>query len=248
MPEQYPTLNKAPITEALVDIRCKLPKGFKVDQFKTIGAEISEAYPIEKIMRMHQATIDVGDREQSVTTHGKINGYRYESSNRTKIVQLSLDGFTFNRLKPYNNWAEVRDEALRLWNLYIELVKPEVINRIALRYINNLNVPMPVMDFRDYLTCPPEVPEGLPQGIISFFYRVVIPANDSKITAIITQALEPKVDIKDYLPIILDIDVIKFTPDGFLEENILAILEKLRNFKNQIFFKSITPKLLEVYR
>ena len=247
MPEQYPTLSKAPITEALVDIRCKLPKGFNVDQFKTIGAKISEDYPLEKTMRVHETKIDVKDAEQIVRTHEKINGYLYESSNRTKLVQLRLDGFTFNRLKPYNNWIEVRDEALRLWNLYIELVKPEVINRIALRYINNLNVPMPVRDFRDYLTCPPEAPEGETTGISGFFYRVVVATEDSRLTAIITQALEPKVDVENYLPIILDIDVIKFTTDGFLEEDILAILEKLRDFKNQIFFSSITKKLLEEY-
>ncbi len=247
MSEQYPTLSKAPITEALVDIRCKLPKGFNMDQFKTIGAKISGDYPFEKIIRVHETKIDVKDDEQIVTTHEKINGYLYESSNRTKIVQLRLDGFTFNRLKPYNNWIEVRDEALRLWNLYTELVKPEFINRIALRYINNLNVPMPVIDFGDYLTCPPEAPEGLTKGISSFFYRVVVATEDSRLTAIITQALETKVDVKDYLPIILDIDVIKFTTDGFLEEDILAILEKLRGFKNQIFFSSITKKLLEEY-
>ena len=248
MSEKYPTLPNAPITEALVDIRCKLPKGFNLDQFKSIGSKITREYSIEKTMKFHETKIDVKDREQSVTTHDKINGYRYESSNGTKIVQLRDDGFTFNRLKPYKNWDEVRDEALQLWNYYKELVQPVFISRIAVRYINNLNIPMPIIDFRDYLTCPPEVPEGLPQGIISFFYRVVIPAPDPRITAIITQALEPKVDFKDNLPIILDIDVIKFTPDGFLEEDILAILEKLRNFKYQIFFKSITKKLLETYQ
>jgi uncharacterized protein (TIGR04255 family) len=249
MPDQYPTLSKAPITEALVDIRCKLPKGFSLDQFKTIGAKISGDYPFERVMRLHETKIriDVKDDEQSVTTLGKMNGYRYESSNRTRIVQLRLDGFTFNRLKPYSTWIEVRDEALRLWNLYTELVKPVFINRIALRYINNLNVPMPVRNFRDYLTCPPEAPEGPTTGISSFFNRVVVATEDSRLNAIITQALEPKVDVENYLPIILDIDVIKFTMDGFLEEDILAILEKLRDFKNQIFFNSITKKLLEEY-
>jgi len=244
----YPTLPNAPITEALVDIRCKLPKGFNVDQFKSLGLRIKGDYPKEKTMRFFETRIDLKDYEKSVTMGDKINGYRYESSSGTKIVQLREDGFTFNRLKPYEKWEEVKNEALRLWNYYKELVKPEFIKRIELRYINNLNIPMPINDFRDYLTCPPEVPEGLPQGISSFFYRVVIPAPDTRITAIITQALESKVDFKDHLPIILDIDVYKITPDGFLEEDVLAILEKLRNFKNQIFFNSITPKLLEIYK
>ena len=244
---KYPTLPNAPITEALVDIRCKLPKGFNVDHFKSIGIKIAGEYSREKTMKFHEAKIDVKNHEQSVTTYDRINGYRYESSNGTKIVQLRNDGFTFNRLKPYKNWDELRDEALKMWSHYKELAEPVFISRIALRYINNLNIPMPINDFRDYLTCPPEVPEGLPQGISSFFYRVVVPATDPRITAIITQALESKVDFKDRLPIILDIDVIKFTPDGFSEEDILAILEELRNFKNQIFFSSITKKLLETY-
>ena len=88
----------------------------------------------------------------------------------------------------------------------------------------------------------------MPQTLSSFFYRVVVPANDLGVTAIITQALESKDDIKDNVPVILDIDVIKSNSDGFLEDDILSILEKLRKFKNQIFFKSITDKLLEEYR
>lgn len=247
MTDQYPTLTNAPITEAMVDIQCKLPKGFHIDQFKAIGAIISEEYPIEKIMRFHQAQIDVNDSEQKVTTHDKINGYRYESDDGKKIVQLRDNGFTYNRLKPYVDWKDIRDGALSIWKLYIDLVKPELINRIALRYINNLNAPLPMSDFKEYLTCPPEIPEGLPQSLISFFYRVVVPHPDKRITAIISQAFEAQVEFKDKLPIILDIDVFKITTDGFIEEDVVAILEKLRDFKNQIFFSSITRKLLETY-
>lgn len=244
---EYPNLANAPITEALVDIRLKLPKGFNVDNFKLIGKKLMDEYPIEKTLHFREAKISYKDKEQRIATHDTINGYRYQSSNGTKIVQLRDDGFTYNKLKPYNSWEDVRDEALRIWNLYTDLVKPEFINRIALRYINNLNAPLPMNDFKVYLTCPPEVPQGLPQNISSFLYRVVVPQSDNRITAIITQALEAKVDFKDKLPIILDIDVFKITPEGFLEENISAILEKLRTLKNQIFFNSVTKKLLEAY-
>lgn len=248
MSGKYPTLPNAPIKEALVDVRCKLQRDFEVDQFKTIGTDISKDYPIEKSITLHEAKIGVKDKEKSVITYDKVTGYRYESKDGTRIVQLRLDGFTFNRLSPCTHWNEIRDEAFRLWNYYKELAKPEFITRIALRYINNLNIPMPINDFRDYLTCPPEVPEQLPQGISSFFYRVVIPVPDLRITAIITQALESTVEFDHRLPIILDIDVYKFTADGFLEEDVFTILEKLRNFKNEAFFNSITEKLLETYQ
>lgn len=248
MSEKYPKLAKAPITEALIDIRLKLPRSFNVDNFKSIGSQIRSEYPKEKTIYLHEAKISYQQKEQNIAASHIVNGYRYESSDGAKIVQLREDGFTFNRLKPYDNWLDIRDESLRLWNFYNDLVKPEYINRIALRYINNLNAPLPMNDFKDYLSCPPEVPEGLPQVIRSFFYRVIIPHSDARITAIITQALEAKVDIKDKIPIILDIDVFKMTEEGFLREDMVVILEKLREFKNLIFFSSITPKLLETYK
>jgi len=244
---KYPTLKNAPITEALVDIRCDLPKDFDLEKFKTIGEKISEGYPIEKQIHFHVAKINLQGRTSDIATTDKMNGYRYESTDGFRIVQLRGDGYTFNRLKPYKDWPELRDESVRLWKLYKELAKPERINRIALRYINNLNAPLPMKDFKEYLMCPPEVPKGIQQRIISFFYRVTVPHKDNKIIANITQSLEPMVEIKDKVPIILNIDVSKSTPDGFLDEDIMAILEKLRNFKNDIFFTSITPKLLEIY-
>ncbi len=248
MREDFPRLPNAPITEALIDIRCELDTDFNVEEFKTLGQTLSNEYPNEKTMHLHQTKIGLDDNKQDISAIDTIRGYRYESSNGVKIVQLRTDGFTYNRLKPYGSWLELRDEAVRVWNLYFDLVKPKLINRIALRYINNLNAPLPMTDLKDYLTCPPEVPEGLPQFIHSFYCRISIPSADERIYGAITQSLDPLVDLKDKIPIILDIDVVKSTQSGFLEEDIVIILEKLRTFKNQIFFNSITTKLLETYK
>lgn len=248
MPEDFPRLPNAPITEALIDIRCNLDSEFYVEEFKSIGEILSKEYPIEKTLYLHETKIGLVDNQQNISSQDTIEGYRYESTDGIKIVQLRNNGFTYNRLKPYESWIELRDEAIRIWNLYIDLVKPKLINRIALRYINNLNAPLPMSDFKDYLTCPPEVPDGLLQLIRSFLCRVVIPHADERIHGVITQSFDPVVELKDKIPILLDIDVVKMTQDGFLEEDILVILEKLRNFKNQIFFKSITTKLLDTFK
>ena len=113
MSTKYPTLKNAPITEAIVDIRCKLPQDFDVNQFKSIGNKISSDYPIEKVFKIQRAEIPIGgdfeEGEQNVKTRGELRGYIYESSDGTKVVQLKLDGFTFNRLKPYKDWEEIRD-------------------------------------------------------------------------------------------------------------------------------------------
>ncbi len=118
-----------------------------------------------------------------------------------------------------------------------------------MRSINKFDIPLfpqPMLDFNEYLTAAPIVPEGLPQGVNSFLTRVVIHDPGSDATAIITQAFEQIVDPK-FLPIILDIDVFQ-QKEVISEEVAWQALEELRHFKNKIFFASITEKAKELFR
>ena len=242
---EYQILRKAPITEALIDIRVKLSPDVDVIQIDSIYDSIKNEYPQKQEQRISQVHVEQKPDEDIVKSLRKINGYRYISSDNRKIVQVRLDGFTFSRLHPYITWKDLHSEAYRLWLLYKEITSPELIIRVALRYINNLKIPLPIRDFSDFLTAPPPVPEGLPQGVSSFLTRVVIHEPTIGANGIITQALEQVVT--DVAPIILDIDVFKLQPEGLGEKEAWDTIEKLRHFKNLIFFKSITDKLKEIY-
>ena len=77
-----------------------------------------------------------------------------------------------------------------------------------------------------------------------FLTRVVI--HDADITANIVQTMKssPKLD---HIGVILDIDVFKLKEAGFEESSIWPEFEKLRDFKNRIFFESITEKTAGLY-
>lgn len=243
---EYPTLTNAPITEALIDIRVKLPSAFDAIEIGTIYDSIKEQYPEKQEQRISEVKFKLkADAEEISKSDATINGYRYITSDKKQIVQTRLDGFTFSRLHPYIKWEDLRDEAYRLWNLYKDITSPESITRVALRYINNLNIPMPIRDFGDYLTAPPTVPEELPQGVGSFLTRVVIHEPSIGANAIITQALE---QVTDTVPVILDIDVFKLQTKGIEEKEAWETIETLRHFKNKIFFSSITDRLKEMYK
>ncbi len=244
--EQYPILSNAPITEALVDIRVKLPPDADVKKIDPIYELIKDRYPKKQEQRMSEIKIELKPGEELAKQLTKINGFRYLSSDEKEIVQVRMDGFTFNRLFPYTKWEDLRQEAHRLWSIYREITCPDLVTRVALRFINNLKIPMPIKDFDEYLVCPPRVPEKLPQGVSSFLTRVVIHEPSLEASAIITHALESVVG--EVLPIILDIDVFKFRPEGMDEGDIWTTLENLRIFKNRIFFASITKKLEEMFK
>lgn len=249
----YPTLKNAPITEALIDIRVKLPSSLDTGQINSIHDAIKEQYPDKQEQRVSEFKFEPKAEVTVKSSEAKIHGFRYLTSDKKQIVQTRIDGFTFSRLHPYITWTQLRDEARRLWKIYTDITSPELIYRVAVRYINNLNIPMPIDDFGDYLVSPPVVPDNpdvkdkLPQGISSFLNRIVLPKPEINSHAIITQALETIIDTNKSLPIILDIDAIYLNPDGFAEDYAWNKLEELRYFKNEIFFNSITKKLLEQY-
>lgn len=243
---EYPILTNAPITEALIDIRVKLSTEFGAQSIDSIHETIKSQYPEKQEQKISEVKLEPKTEEIVKPIKAKIDGYRYISSDKKQIVQTRLDGFTFSRLHPYFKWEELRNEAYRLWKLYKAITTPELITRVAVRYINNLNIPMPIKDFGDYLTAPPTVPDSLPQGVGSFLTRIVIHEPSIGANAIITQALEQIAVEK--APIILDIDVFKLQPKGIEEKDAWETLEKFRHFKNKIFFNSITNNLKEMYK
>jgi len=241
-------LKNAPIREAILDIRVRLPASVDHNRLLSVHPKIERQYPDRQVQWKDQFEIPLGESDvrKPASIEKGINGYLYRSAKDKQIAQFRLDGFTFNKLKPYDKWESFRDEARRLWELYIEAASPECITKIALRYINHLFVPGPLIDFDDYLTEGPKVPKNLPQGVSSFLTRVVVNEPEINAIAIITQALE-KIIKPDIIPIILDIDAIKEGEFEAKGQEVWETFEKLRHFKNRIFFESVTEKTLELF-
>lgn len=239
-------LSKAPITEAILDIRIKIKDSFDVDRLQSLHESIKSEYPIKETRQQLEGKLEIKKGQPPKSTGSqKIIGYWFLSADRKQIFQARLDGFTFNRLSPYETWSSFRSEALRLWQLFSGLVEPEII-RVAVRFINKFNVPLPIKDFDEYLTAAPIVPKELPQAVSSFLTRTVIPFPDIESSLILTMVFE-QLEIPQYLPLILDIDVSRMDSRGINEKDAWLLLEKFHDIKNQAFFASITPKTRELF-
>lgn len=246
MKTKYPILKNAPIQEALIDLRVKLPQNIKLTDIVQFHEKVRESFPNKRERVSFQGGIQMLDgKPVSMPSSGGPDGYFFESPKRDKIVQARLDGFTFNKLKPYENWRVFQSEALKLWKLYASIAKPEKVVRIALRYINRIEIPLPIENFKDYIVTVPEIAPTLPQGLSHFFMRLLIPNERIKATATVTETMEMTNEGRT-LAIIFDIDVWKNT-DYLPDSNVIwRDLEKLRVFKNQVFFESITDRTKEM--
>jgi uncharacterized protein (TIGR04255 family) len=240
-------LARAPIMEAIIDCRVKAPDSFKVDFFQTLKTRGVDGYPKVDELRGVEAEFRVEGNKlsQSTKQHGMV-GLRFRSTDGKDVAQFRIDGFTFSRLNPYTSWDDIFPEAFRLWKMYIEIVSPDFITRIAVRYINKLPIPLPLGDFSEYLCSPPIVPSELPRQVATFLTRIVIPESDFGADAVITQALERPTD-PNFVTIILDIDVYRARQYEIDDENMKSEFEELRHLKNKIFFGSITEKAARLF-
>ena len=242
-------LSNAPIVEAIIDFRVKLPSSFDVSRFSSLKEPLKDSYPRLEKKRLVQFGLQITPERFQQTLEDKgPSGYFLTSDDGKNVAQFREDGFTFSRLRPYTKWETVFPEARRLWKLYFDEASPELVTRIAVRYINQMNIPLPIDDFAHYLTAPPTVPTTLPQTVSQFMTRIVIHDEKQDISANITQALQ-KGAKPEYVTIILDIDVYKAkeSGSGFEESEMWPTFEQLRELKNRIFFESITENSVRLF-
>jgi uncharacterized protein (TIGR04255 family) len=246
---QWPRLSKAPIVEAVLDIRVRFQTAPDARRLESFQEAIRDRYPV-KLGRVRLETeVRVENQGQSVqqgVRRSGPDGFLFRDSTQKRTVQVRSDGFTFNWLHPYDTWEALRDEAREHWERYRETLNPEVVTRIALRYINRIELPLPFKEFGDYIKTQPVIAPGLPQALQMFFMRLEIPEPQRGLVGIVTETIEPQSSDGRHLPLIFDIDVIRettFDPAGPL---VWETLEQLRDFKNELFFGSITDKTKEL--
>ena len=260
----FPHLNNAPVVEAIIDFRVRLPADFNIDRFKAAHPQFQNEYPNVEVRKLIEHKIEHAPGKEpshSVKDYG-IHGYLFRSAaDGANIAQFRRDGFSFNRLKPYTSWEQVFPEASRLWKLYVEICQPIDVSRVSVRYINRLMLPGPPLEFSEFLAAPPALPgrgasalaglrhggAGAPEFVSGFVSRVILSDPDSKITTAVMQALEPPTENR-YVPVILDIDVFQENVSNLPTDALLARFESLREMKNRAFFGSITNKTLEMLK
>lgn len=242
-------LTRSPITEAIVDFQTQPADGCDLASLQKLAAGLDPKYAIQGPIIDVQTSLSLSNAQdpQSETRSREV-GVRLTTDDTKFVLQLRLDRFTLSRLEPYESWEQMNSEARRLWRRYCEALNPEVVTRVATRYINRLNLPLKHGEtFQNYLPKAPDVPDELPQGVIDFLQRIEIFNPELEVRAVVIQLLESGAARAGAVPVILDIDVFKNAESKPDTENIWQLLEKMRTFKNEVFFASLTESAVELF-
>ena len=133
-------LAHAPIKEALIDFRVKVPESFSYEALEPIVDAAKVHYEDVKPLRQIGAILDTHEHKFLPMKDSSL-GSALWNDDKSKVLQFRLDGFTHNRLKPYESWTEFFSEAMKWWEEFKRVAKPIEITRLELRYINRLLLP-----------------------------------------------------------------------------------------------------------
>ena len=242
-------LPRAPITEALVDIRVVPRDGLTFSVLQESLSALDFGYYVKN--PISEGTfgfmLPADGKQPQTTAESAQTGLRLHSHDEKYVAQCRLYGFTLSRLPPYEAWPNLIREAKRVWAVYSERLVPKQVNRVATRFINNLQLPMDHGEsYQKYLHKLVDVPDETPQAVVSFFQRFQLIDVESDAQVILTLALD-NTQPGGRAPVILDVDAFRVTDLELSSPDLWDILEMLRELKNRCFFGTITEATAELY-
>jgi len=239
--------SRSPLTEAVIDLQVRLPHWVTLDFLAQIQTGQEVNYPTRQDRILVQGQLSTNPNMHPTTGSRTHIGYSFISTDKRRVAQARLDGFTFSWLAPYESWEVFRDEARRWWTIYRNTFEPKAITRVAVRYINRLDLPLPVRDLKEYLRTVPEVSPDLPQDLSDYFMQLHIPQEDLNGMLILNQALVPPSQ-PNIASILLDIDLFREIDIPSTEDELWDFLEHVRHRKNEVFEACITNLTRELIR
>jgi uncharacterized protein (TIGR04255 family) len=234
----------APIREAIIDIQIDGAASIKLSALEKIDLR-TQGYPERRNMVTGHFHGQLQAGEFTATAKQDQSGYQFIGAEGKQLAGFRLDGFAFSRLAPYETWDSFRKEAWRLWEFYREATGPSAITRVGVRFVNQLDLPADLRDFRDYIRTYPELSSDLDQRLAGFFMQVQIPQPDIGAMLLLNQAMVPPPNPQT-VSIILDIDIVKQGLKVLSNDEVWDIMEVLRVRKNLVFEACITNMTREL--
>lgn len=249
--ETFPWLSRAPIVEAVIELRARAQIAWDESAIREQLAPKLIDYPTvhsQHVFR-HELKVDPGKSAEAAIHDVGWKGLRFESGDKLHIVQFNRDGFVFSRLGPYKDWTQFAGEALHLWNVYSELAQPSEVQRLGVRFINQI-IPVETARLADYLTQPPRYPKNLELPLSGYLHHDTfdVPGHPYAINVIQTIQPQPTRAGIEGAGLILDIDVFVTQPFEPVGELVEQRLTQMRWLKNKAFFGSLTKKVLKAFQ
>ena len=241
----------APIEEAILMVGVTPAGGAGAETLAPLKDELAGDYPTAEAAGENLFEFEGGPRP-SAAARARPTGFLLRDRLDRRLAGLRYDRFSFHRLRPYDRWGAVRDEARRLWDRYRAVARPAAVTDVGLRYVNRFDLPRGGR-LSEFLTVYPAVPDwaraaadGAGAGGEAFL-QVRLPRPDVEGVLAVTVSTAPPLHGGD-ASVILDLDLHRDrdVPQG--ETELWGLFERFRDAKNDAFESFVTDRARDLFR
>ena len=160
MPRTYVS---PPLVEALASVHFRQDEGHWDWTIPGLMyGKIEGEYPEREQEQTVRLDVSVGDPSPRI--HGMPSKLKFKNEEGNRLVQVDPSMFTFNALKDgYEEWDAFKDEFERVLRHYLSVYPGAVVERVGLRYINDVSIPIGEerggVDLDDYFRVGIKLPE-----------------------------------------------------------------------------------------
>mgnify|MGYP001599290302 CR=1 FL=1 len=141
-------------------------------------------------------------------------------------MQVDENMLAVNHLRPYSSWKEFFPTIKKAFEAYLNVANPKGIQRIGLRYINEINIPEVSLELEDYFNFRPFIHDDLPQKLSSFTLGATFIFDEGRNLAKVQLLTSKQNDDKSIF--ILDIDY-------FLAKSDISLNEPKKNALKSVY-------------
>lgn len=241
--EKWPRLENPPVIVAVMEIRFKFDAAFDVSQYKKHDSELLKLYPIRQDHFTGNINLPLVPGNSTAQISSIHSGYNYIAEDKTKTITATSENLVFFSEGAYAGWDSFKVEVLNITENFKEILNRALISRVSIRFINRMELSNHLAP-EEYFNTLISAREGtINNEIDNYLLRYGMNIPNTRIRANVIQSLEEKT-IEEY-KFILDIDVLDHEELRYKKEALSEALEKIRDVKNDIFFKNLTEKTLE---
>ena len=234
---------RPPIVEAVVEFRLQtqLPR----NDLEKIRDRLDYPFVDEE----NHIQFRIGQSEADFSIKGSFNGFKLNSKDLADLVFVRSNSLAVSRLAPYEGWDSFKENALKCWSVWHQVIGHQKLARLGVRYVNRLDIPIDgtgSIHEEEYLHVSPRAPLELIPKMNSYAMQLTAPlsSDDCNLNLNSGTVISPLVN---HVALSLDIDISREKNLPGQENELWDLLEKMRGHKNRIFEGVITDKSRELF-
>lgn len=236
---------KPPLIEALCEFHfvSKLPWDWTVPGL--MYAQVKDEFPVRQEEQGYQAQVDP---DASRSSRSDVNTIRVQfvREDRSALIQIAPDLLVVNHLLPYPHWESFKTLIFKIFDTYVDIVRPEAVRGMALRYINKLEVSRPPSGTRfkaeEYCNVVPGVPESLLAGSTYHFVQRVDIRKDDVQSVLAIQSGIGSPSQEDNIAYLVDLEFTTMSNKPFPTEMAQPWVERAHSEVERAFLECFTEK------